>query len=201
MNRRSTPITARGALPAASAAKAAGRPSSAAAALPMVFRGQWTPTGRAFEMTGPLTLSARTLRWSVCGKAARRIKPVTDSGQLAAYPAFNPDGPQDENDMPQALIDLTADGAPPCHLDTQLVTHLRLKLGDIMNPGDVCEMQMTLYGYGPHGPQVQQELGWAGFTNGRFIPDKGIFLPCPAAQKAQAAASSAASSATKAAGQ
>jgi hypothetical protein len=112
---------------------------------------------------------------------------------LVAYPAFNPDGPQDESDMPQALINFTADGAPPCNLDGQLVTHLRLKLGDTMNHGDVCAMQVTLY---EKGAQDEPELlAWGSFTSERFIPDKGIFLPCPAARKAaQAAASSAAAS-------
>jgi hypothetical protein len=71
------------ALPAASAAKADGRPSSVPAALPMVFQGKWTPIGRAFTPHGPLTLGARTLRWSVCGKAARRIK--LDTGTVDSW--------------------------------------------------------------------------------------------------------------------
>jgi hypothetical protein len=168
-------------------------------------------------MLGPLTLGARTLRWpNLCGKGARRIKLVTDSGQQAAYPAFEPptlaqlrgsgqqstapaSASQAADYMPQALIDLTADGAPPCYLTGDHITYLRLKLGSIISPGDVCEMEMTFYGYEPESgnkPQTRPEfLAWSTFNDERFIPDKGLFLPCPAAQRAQAAASSAAKAA------
>ncbi|MDR0458249.1 MAG: hypothetical protein LBH10_04365, partial [Burkholderiaceae bacterium] len=190
MNRRPTPtpVTARALAaalllvalwPVGSRAADAARQASAALpvasapqadAIPALFRGKWTPISRDFEMLGPLTLGARTLRWSICGKAARRIKQVTDGRQQTDYPAFHPFfAPQVTDHMPQALIDLTADGAPPCHLDGQPVTHLRLKLGSLINPGDVCAMQVTFYGYGPHGPQDgPKSPDWATFTDKRF---------------------------------
>jgi hypothetical protein len=191
---------------AARPAASADKPDKADA-LPASFQGRWTSISSGFDSDGPLTLGARTLRWpNLCGKAVRRIKLDTDSEQLAAYPAFDPDGPKDDSAMPQALIDLTADGAPPCNLDTLPLIYLRLKLGSLINPGDVCAMQVSFYGYGPQprgGPWTGPKfLAWETFTNERFIPDKGLFLPCPAARKAaQAAASSAAPSTAKGLGQ
>jgi|GEM_PF-3811015 len=155
-------------------AKTAGLRASApaAAAMPASFRGQWTPISTAFASNGPLTLGARTLRWSICGKAERRIKPqVTDGGQPTAYPAFEAAStPQTASSGQQVLIDLTANGAPPCNLDGQPVTHLRLKQGSLTSPGNVCEMEVTLYGKGPQAAQPAQPelLGWGTFTAGQL---------------------------------
>jgi hypothetical protein len=133
------------ALPASGPVKAARLPT---AAMPAPLQGQWTPISKSLASAGPLTLGAQALHWSICGKSERLIKPqVTNGGQ-------------------QALIDLTVDGAPPCNLDGQHVTYLHLKQGSLTKPGNVCEIEATLYGHGPQ-PVRSELLGWGVFTNER----------------------------------
>ncbi|MDR0457824.1 MAG: hypothetical protein LBH10_02155 [Burkholderiaceae bacterium] len=228
MNQHLAPIIAARALAAAllllaalaaSAALADGMPTPPASApattgIPAAFQGKWTPISNDLAMTSPLILSAHTLRWpNVCGKAARRIKRVTDSKQLAAYSAL--DSVLTDSDsisraadhMPQVLIDLTVHGALPCHFYGQRIIHLRLKLGDLVNPSDVCDMEVTFYGYGPQpggGPWTGPKyLSMGTLTARQFQLNKPIptmSATCPQAAAASAA-SGAASSAVKAGGQ
>ena len=154
----------------------AGDAGQTSAALPASLQGQWIPTSKGLESAGTLTLDARTLRWSLCGKARRSIEPqITDGGQPTDFPALNAfnDPPQVMNSGPQALIDLTAHGAPPCKLDGLLVTHLRLKPGTRRDsiPSSACEIEVTLYGNRPQ-PAGPQQLGWGAFTDKRWFANK-----------------------------
>jgi hypothetical protein len=137
--------------PASSAAQAVVLPSapaasapSVAAAVPAALQGRWTPISNALASAGPLTLDARALHWSICGQAERPFEPqVTDGGQ-------------------QVLIALAANGASPCKLGSQPVTHLRLS----PRPGNACELEATLYGQAPQSAQ-QQLLAWGVFNSER----------------------------------
>jgi hypothetical protein len=156
--------------------------TTTSAALPASLQGQWVPTSKGLESAGALTLDARTLRWPLCGKARRRIDPrITDGGQPTDFPAFNAfnDPPQAMNSGPQALIDLTAHGAPPCKLDGLLVTHLRLKPGTRRDSisSSACEIEVTLYGTRPQ-PAGPQQLEWGTFTDKRWFANKR----CPVEQ-------------------
>jgi len=126
-----------------SAAPVASAPSGVAA-VPAALQGRWTPISKSLASTGPLTLDAWALHWSICGKAERSIKPqVTDGGQ-------------------QVLIALAADGAAPCKLDGLPVIYLRLN----SRLGNVCELEATLYENAPQ-PVGQELLAWGVFSNER----------------------------------
>jgi len=166
------PASAASALPLASALPAASTPPPATK-IPVSLRGKWWAYTELFDMAAPLTLGARTLRWYICGKATRRIKPlVTNNGQQKAYPAIVGDGNESvRNDEQLVLIDLTAYGAPPCKFyladGAPLVTHLRLRHGSVSTgPDDFCMMQMTLYGHDPHSTKTEV-LG-----SSEFVTDK-----------------------------
>jgi len=150
----------------------------AAAGLPASLQGQWIPTGKSLETTGPLILGARTLRWSICGKAQRRIQPqVADGGPQTDFPAFNAydDPPQVINRGPQALIVLT----PPCKLDGQLITHLRLKPSTRRSPisSSACQLEATFYRNRPP-PAGPEQVAWGTFTDKRWFANQR----CPAVQ-------------------
>ena len=160
----------------------AGDAGQTSAALPASLQGQWIPTSKGLESAGTLTLDARTLRWPICGKAKRRIEPqITDGEQPTDFPAFNAfnDPPQVMNSGPQALIALTDHGTPPCKLDGQLVTHLRLKSSTRRNSisNSACEIEVTLYSNKPQ-PAGPQQLGWGTFIDKRWFANKR----CPAEQ-------------------
>jgi len=154
--------------PTASAPLPASAPPTATE-MPVSLQGKWWAYSKVFDMARPLTLGARTLRWYICGKAARRIKPlVTNNGQQTAYPAFMPSyAPPITDDEQLVLIDLTANGTPPCKLYGQWVTQLRLRHGSVSTgPDDFCMMQVTLYGHAPHSTKTEL-LDW-----GVFVTDK-----------------------------
>ena len=179
------PASVASASSAAAAPLAASVPSPATE-MPVSLRGKWWASTEAFDMARPLTLGARTLRWYICGKATRRIKPlVTNNGQQKAYPAIVGDGNEPvRNDEQLVLIDLTANGAPPCKFypayGAPLVTHLRLRHGSsLTSPDDICSMQMTLYGHDPHSTKTEV-LG-----SSEFVIDKWSAKTCPVPNAAE----------------
>jgi len=67
----------------------------------------------------------------------------------------------------QVLIALAADGAAPCKLDGLPVIYLCLN----SRPGNVCELEATLYKNAPQ-PVVREFLAWGVLSH----------EPCPAVQ-------------------
>ena len=106
---------AQGTAPASAAASAASAPM---AVVPPELFGIWMPVSRALEPLKPLTLTAKTLDWSICRGAAVNAIPAAGSAS-------------------GVTLDLAATG---CELEGRKLSHLRIVPRD-----GGCDAELSLF--------------------------------------------------------